>query len=136
MAATQDLFHNLTTVAGLNPQNVASDTTTNGSQVDTNNAMSVMGVLVVGNYTSGTFELEVEESDDGNNWSTVDDSDLHGTAGATTLGQAGIAKVGYHGGMRYVRFNVVSANGADADVSVVALKGHLYHAPDSDQVVS
>lgn len=136
MAASQDLFHNVQTIAGVDPQNVGSDTTTNGSQVDTDDAMSVMGVLQVGNHSGGTFTLEVQESDDGNNWSDVDDADLHGTESATTLGKAGIASIGYHGGSRYVRFNVVSANGANADVSVAALKGHLYHAPDSDQRVS
>lgn len=136
MSATQDLFHNVATVAPVDPQNIASDTTTNGSSLETDDAMSVMFVMQVGNHSGGKFNLNVQESPDDSTWSDVDDADLHGTESGTTLSKAGVASIGYDGGEQYVRANVVSANGANADVSVAALKGTLYHAPDSDQRVS
>jgi hypothetical protein len=136
MAATQDLFHDIAAVSSVDPVSITSDTTTTGASVDTDEGMSVTALMQVGAYSAGNFELEVEESYNGTDWSPVDDDDLLGTEAETNLSGAGVASIGYVGGARYVRFNVVSAGGADATVSCAAVKGHLYHSPDSNQTVS
>jgi len=137
----RDLFNNLTPASSLDPQDVASDTTTNGSDIVRDDSFSMMAVMQVGNYTDGVFNIQVQHADDDGNgnpdtWSDVADKFLLGTETGTTLGKAGVAKIGYIGGKEHVRFNLVSANGADATVSLLVLKGHLNFAPDSAQRIS
>lgn len=137
----RDLSNNLTPASSLDPQDISSDTTTNGSDIVREDSFAMMGVMQVGNYTDGAFNLQVQHADDDGNgnpdsWSDVEDKFLIGTEAGTTLAKAGVAKIGYVGGKEHVRFNLVSANGANATVSVLVMKGYLNHAPDANQRIS
>jgi hypothetical protein len=137
----RDLFNNLTPASSLDPQDIGSNTTTNGTDIVRDDSFSMMAVMQVGNYTDGKFYINVQHADDDGNgnpdsWSDVADKFLLGTEAGTSLTKSGVAKIGYIGGKEHVRFNVVSDNGADATVSCLVLKGHLNFAPDSAQRIS
>lgn len=137
----RDLFHNLSPVSSTSPQTVTSDTTTTGADVTRDESFSLMASMHVGGHSGGTFKLNVQHADDDGNgaadtWADVPDKHLTGTEDGTTLSKNGVAAIGYTGGKEHVRFNVVSSNGANATVGVLVHKGHLRHAPDSNQRVS
>lgn len=113
---------------------IATDTTTNGSIIDTaDQDLGVSFFLGSTTYTDGTFKLVLEEGDDSglSDATTVPAEKLVTVTGldavatgvtAVTADGAKYMKVGVHSTKRYVRANVVStATSSGAVISVLAL---------------
>jgi len=134
----KDLFHDVEPVAVLDNANITSNTTTNATtNVDMAAAQALLFLILIGNHSGGTFTPVVEEAPDNNGspgaWSEVDDEYLLGTEAGAALDGAGVAKIGYVGSKRFVRVNLVSTGGGDADASVVGIKGALYTNARTEQ---
>ncbi|MFJ4990064.1 hypothetical protein ACIP9H_40490 [Streptomyces sp. NPDC088732] len=93
---------------------VARTASANGTSVDRNvNGCMYQDATVVvhtGTITDGTHTIEVQDSDDGTNFTAVADSFLQGTEPAIAATDDNkIFEVGYKGGKRYVRAIVTAA---------------------------
>lgn len=138
----RELHHNIRVSAGLAPVLLNSDTTTAGEVVDRQGFESVEFVLQAGVLTDGSYTLALAEAD------SIDESgDLvseNVVAAADLLGDlpvvqndgdgvddSGLAKkVGYRGGKRYLRADVVSADTDDGGlIGLLVIQGNPRNAP-------
>ena len=140
----QDLENNLELSQLIAPANKTSGE--NSSQYDTANVGAVMLAASIGASgdtinDSNYIELEVEHSDDGNNWEDVDDADLTNSVDGTNKGTFAhidasgelnqLYKTTYIGGKRYVRVvtNLTGTHSSGTVLGVHAVGGHLRKTP-------
>jgi hypothetical protein len=119
-----------------NIQTINSDTTTNGNIIDLQGFDSCTFLLQIGTLTDGDYVPLIQEGDEADlsDATAVADTDLTGTeasAGFTEdTDDRKVSKIGYTGGKRYVRFNIVSTNTTSgANMGAQVIKGHPSHAP-------
>ncbi len=136
----KDNHHDMVPAVALNLQTISSDTTTNGNIIDLAGFESCEFVFVTGTLTDGDYAVLIQEGDAANlsDAAAVADADLIGTEAlasfAADTDDNVLSKIGYKGGKRYVRFNVVSTNtSSGAVLGAVCIKGHPAHAPKADQ---
>lgn len=100
-----------------------SDATGSSSDISEFHAASVL--INVDDWTDGTHEFQVEESDDDSSWSAVADDDLDGDEPSVSeAGDEGKHRIGYTGNKRYLRVTTsVSGTTTGADYGVYILKG-------------
>ena len=107
--------------------------TTDGNVIDTVDFESLEFTLFTGVYTSGDFDVQLEESDIvtfGGEENIVVADDLIGTP--TTLSAANaLTRIGYIGKKQFCRLTVLGTNTPNATVAAVATLGR----PDSMPVV-
>jgi hypothetical protein len=112
-------------------QNITSDTTTNGTILDTRNFdLGIVFTIYASAYTDGTYDITIEEDDDVTMATAVavssdqligQLSDMQVTAVATEGDKLGT--IGVFGNKRYLRLNVVSTSvTTGADIQVVAMQ--------------
>lgn len=112
---------------GLNIQAISSDTTTNGTEIDTVGFESLVFIQQLGTATDGDYTLLIEDSDvSGSGYVAVADDFLIGTEADTQLSTSNTtSRIGYVGKKRYVRASVVSANTTTgATLGVLGILGH------------
>lgn len=84
-----------------------------GDGVDVSDALGAVVVFNIGAWTDGSFDLQVEESDDDATYTAVADADLNGTE-KTIDGAADdqtVEAYGYLGNKKFVRASLVSVTG-------------------------
>lgn len=113
-------------------QNITTDTTTNGVEVDLKGFHSATFFIQAGTVTDGTYTPVIQESDTSGSYSgSVADADLIGTeaaAAVTTTGE--VTKVGYIGSKRYVRLNIASTStSTGGNVGAIAILGYASDTP-------
>lgn len=135
--ASRDLHNDVSPAVALNTTAISSNTTTNGSIIDTQDAESLEFLILSGTLTDGTYTPSLTEGDESNlsDGATVAADDMIGTVADATFAATDdnvVKKLGYKGGKRYVRLNITSAGASSGGtVSAVAVKGHLRHKPAS-----
>ncbi len=109
--------------------------TTDGNVIDTVDFESLEFTLFTGLYTSGDFDVQLEESDIvtfGGEENIVVADDLIGTP--TTLSAANaLTRIGYIGKKQFCRLTVLGTNTPDATVAAVATLGRPRSMPVADQ---
>lgn len=108
-----DTASNLTARVGLNTAAISSNTTTNGTIIDTQGFGGLTYLLNVGARTDGTYTPAIQHGDDPalSDAATPAADDLVGTTAAAAINTANtVKKIGYVGNKRYVRLNVVSTS--------------------------
>ena len=137
---TKDTFHNIKQEVALNPQTIATDTTTVGSIIDTQDWESLVVGLISGTVTDGDYTLLLEDGDDSalSDASVVADEFLLGTEAGASLTEdtddGKMTKLGYLGCKRYVRVSVVSTNTSTGGiVGAYSILSHGRYVPDSTQ---
>lgn len=137
--ATQDLTSKLKVVNALSPQNITSNTTVDGNDIDTQGYESINFSILTGTITDGDYAVEIEEADDDGSgspdtYAAVADDDLIGLE--TNVGFSDdtdddkASKIGYIGGKRHVRINVTSTNVTSGGfVGASAELGHAHESP-------
>lgn len=114
----------------LEPQVIATDTTTTGAILDTADFdMGICFALLVTAYTDGTYTLKIEDGDDSGLSDAADVSSdmlVYGTLPAISAGASEgdvMAKEAVHSTKRYVRASIVSTSTTTgATVQVIAIK--------------
>jgi hypothetical protein len=130
-----DIHTRLLGVPALNPQTIASDTTTAGAIIDMQGYEALEFFIQSGTITTGVFTPLLEESDS----STMAGSNVVSTdytlgliADATfTVAAAddnAVKRIGYVGKKRYVRLSMVTTSTGNGAIGAVAVKGHLKSA--------
>lgn len=130
--ASVDSKTNIKENVAFNIQAISSDTTTNGTEVDTQGYESLTFVVQAGTLTDGTYTPSIEESDtSGSGYTAVVDADLVGTeADAAVDASNEIKRIGYIGKKRYVRLSIVSTSTTTGGtVGGVAILGNAKHNP-------
>lgn len=115
----------------LEPQVIATDTTTAGAIIDTANYdLGVYFAVLVTSYTDGTYTLKIEDGDDSglSDAADVPTANLvYGTLPAVSaaVAEGGVlAKEGVFGTKRYIRPSIVSTSTTTgATVQVIAVNG-------------
>lgn len=133
--AKKDSYSKLKPVVALNPQLIATNTTTVGNVVDTAGFESVTFLPLTGVLTDGDYTLALTEcaTTDGT-FTAVADADLIGLEANASFtadtDDSKIGKIGYIGSERYVKATVVSANTTTGcTYSVIAILGDAFVAP-------
>lgn len=114
---------------------LSGTTKSEGDWIDMQGFESLTFVVSTGAVTdAGTasgFAFTVEEGDDTTDAgaTAVADADLIGVESDLTVTDDAddsviVGSIGYRGGKRYVRMTALGTTGTDADVNVVAIKGH------------
>lgn len=125
----------------LEPQVIATDTTTAGAIIDTANYdMGITFALLTTAYTDGTYTLKIEHGDDSglSDAADVDSAMLvYGTLPADSAGSTegdAMAREGVHSTKRYIRASIVSTSTTTgATVQVIAIVGpEVLPAPQDD----
>lgn len=140
--ATQDLVEITKESVAFDVQTIATDTTTNGNNIDMQFYQSVMFAFFTGSYTDGDYEPLLEEADDDgtgspDTFSAVADADLlptgTGQEAAKSLGAANaIDQIGYRGTKRWLRLSIIStATTSGATVGAVAVQAHPHDSSNS-----
>jgi len=133
--ASRDIHNNLGAVVALNIGAISSNTTTNGAIVDTQGFEAVEFFIQSGTLTDGSYAPTVTEGNasDLSDGSATAAGDLLGTlAGATfaATDDNAVKKIGYKGGKRYVRLNIVSTGvTTGGTLGAVAVKGVARNKP-------
>lgn len=137
----RDLHNNISVTAALAPATINSDTTTEGVVIDRQGFESLEFAFQAGALTDGIFTAALAEADavDGEgalvDESTVAAADLLGSlpvlsADGEDDDSEVVRKVGYRGGKRYVRFDVVSTETDDGGVvGATAILGNPRNSP-------
>jgi len=96
----------------LNIQAITTDTTTAGTEIDTQGFEALTFLFQAGTLTDGTYTPLVQESDtSGSGYTNVVDADLIGTEAAAALDTSNTAsRIGYVGKKRYVKISLVSTS--------------------------
>lgn len=137
----RDLHHSVRAEVALKLQEITSDTTTVGEEIDMDEFESLEMVIQAGTLTDGTFDVLVEEAlDDGTGspgaFSAVADADLLGTEAGAQLVAADddkTTKIGYLGQERFVRLSIVSTGTTSGGfLSAVGIKSHARHDVSQD----
>lgn len=135
--ANRDGSNDKRLLAGLNPTAISSNTTTNGNIIDTRGYDAVTFEIFATAYTDGTFTPLVRAGNaaDGSDFADVSDVELTRVESAAALTAARTNAVpgrliGYVGGFRYVRCNIVSTSvTSGATVGVNAILENPANAP-------
>jgi len=133
--ASRDLHDNIGVSVALNTGAISSNTTTSGAIIDTAGFESIEFVIQSGTLTDGSYAPTITEGNESNlsDGSATAAADLLGTAAAATFVAAddnAAKKIGYKGGKRYVRLNVVSTGvTTGGTLSAVAIKGNARSKP-------
>lgn len=137
--ATQDLTSALKVVNAFSPQNITSNATTNGNNIDMQGFESANFSILTGTITDGDYAVLLEEADDDgtgspDTFTAVADDDLIGTeafAGFTDDADDDKAsKLGYIGQKRWLRLSIVSTNVTTGGyVAASAELGHAHENP-------
>lgn len=137
--AKKDMHNNILQKPALNPQAIATDTTTAGVIIDTQGFESVEFIIQSATITDGTYTPLIEEGDasDLSDASAVADADLLGTEAAAAFAAADdneAKRVGYKGQKRYVRLSLVSAGtSTGGTLAAIAVLGHPHVAATDAQ---
>lgn len=90
-------------------------------------------LIQTGDYTDGTFPIQVEESDDAATWTAVADADLDGTEPVidAAADADSVFRVGYLGSKRYLRVAIVgsTAGATGAEIAASILRAKPKYAP-------
>lgn len=138
----QDQYHSIKDVAALAPQAITSNTEVDGASVDRTGWEAVTFSYQVGSYSDGDFTITIQHADDDgagspDTWADVADADLLGTEAGAALSAAGIGRIGYIGGKKWVRIQVAGASvTSGASVSATAILGMGRHLPYDTQAVT
>lgn len=133
---TRDLHNNIEPKVALNSAAIASNTTTDGTNIiDTAGFESVEFLLLSGSLTDGTYTPVITAGDasDLSDGAAAPAGDLIGTIAAATFAAADdnkVKRVGYKGSKRYVRLDITSAGvTSGGSLSALAVLGHPHDAP-------
>lgn len=115
-----DLASSISAAITLAP--AARTSAANGSTVDLAGYSGATAVVASGTITDGTlYTFELQESDNGSDWTAVADSDLIGTEPAFAAADDNVVKkVGYKGNKRYLRLSLASVTGSPSTGGVFA----------------
>ncbi|MBX4992279.1 hypothetical protein ABID08_000709 [Rhizobium binae] len=133
--ASRDLHNNLGVAVALNIGAISSNTTTNGAIIDTQGFESVEFVIQSGTLTDGSYAPTITEGDQANlsDGSATAAADLLGTAASATFAATDdnvAKKIGYKGGKRYIRLNIVSTGvTTGGTLGATAIKGNARNRP-------
>lgn len=126
----RDLFNNIKVAQAINPAAVASNTTVNGSVIDTYGYDSLAFAVTSGTLTDGTYTFKIQHGDQANLSDAVDciASEVHAASGANSLVFAATddnvtKKIGYAQGKaikRYVRL-VLTTTGVTTGGTIAAV---------------
>jgi hypothetical protein len=112
----------------LNYTAISSDTTTNGTGIDTTDYESVTFAYQSHTLTDGTYTPLIRESDDNSTYTDVADADLTVTEASVAFAATAdntVKKIGYTGTKKYVRASVVSTGtSSGGGMSAMAILGH------------
>lgn len=130
MGVKQDLHNNVSVTQSIAAVSVGGGVT--GSSIDLQNKESLDIQLNVGSGSGdGDYSVDIQESDDDSNWSSVSADDLEGSFTSNIdSGSDLLERVGYLGSKRYVRV-VINENstGTTAPIAAVNLvAGDLRYA--------
>ena len=128
---SHSVYNNTLAVKALTYGVINSDTTTNGTAVDTalygNNFRDILFVVTSHTLTDGTYAVTVEESDSsGSGYAAVDDWRVLGSLPSYTASEDNTVKsFGVRPTKRYVRLVVTSASTSSGGaLSAVAVSGN------------
>ena len=107
--SSYDIHTVLSAVESLAATDVNTNTTTEGTEVDTAGFEGCEFILSLTAWTTGTFAFSLEDSDTSGSGYAAVDSDLVFLKDES-LGAAGITRIGYVGHKRYVRLSIVSTD--------------------------
>ncbi len=121
---TTDLHNQISISSGIDLTAVANGEDVTGNIIDMQGCNALEFLFQVGAYTDGSVTPLIEEGDDSglSDASAVSDTDLLGTEAGAVLSAAGVSKIGYIGGKRYVRATAVTAAGSTLSVGCTAVK--------------
>ncbi len=139
--ASKDLHNNVKVVRAIDYTAVTNgNTTTNGEIIDTKGFDSVEFVFEMHSQTDGDYTVLIQDGDDSglSDAAAVADAYLLGTeSGASFTADTSdndVSKIGYIGGKRYVRANIVQSGGTSGgNFSAVCILGDATDAPQSTQ---
>jgi len=120
MPTSRDMQNRQSSNVALTAISVTSNTTRNGSWIDTKDLASLLFVYQGGSVTDGTFTFSLSESDDQTAITAVAAGRIIGALTVLTAGNL-VNSVGVQPTKRYVRINMVSSgtsSGAHAIGSV------------------
>ena len=105
----------ISTIIGLDVQDITTDTTTVGNIIDTQGEEAVDVALFTGTATDGDYVLSLEHGDDPalSDAAVVAAKDLDALVSTVAMAAADddVSKsIGYVGKKRYIRINIVSTN--------------------------
>ena len=109
----KDIRSDLAYAVALDPQTIASDTTTTGEIIDTADYDGGVMVTQLATVTDGTFLPVLEESADSTfaTYSAIADANLIGTEADATLSTTqAVSTIGINNTLRYIRYKVTSAS--------------------------
>lgn len=133
----RDLHNNLKHSRAISPTRVTDDTAQVSQIIDTQGHDSLEFLIAIGTLADAdaTFAVLVEHGDDAAlaDAADVTDDQLVGTeaeAGFQFDDDDEVRKIGYIGDKRYVRLTITPSNNTgNADISAVAVQGHVHNAP-------
>jgi len=122
--ASRDLKNDIKILTALNIASISTNTTTVGTEIDTQGYESVTFEIITGARTDGTVTPLIQETDTSGSYSgSVDDDNLIGLETDAALSVAHFrSRVGYIGTKRYVKLSLVSTSvttGLTAGASVI-----------------
>lgn len=127
--SNRDLTSNVTSKLAQSAT-ISTNTTTNGTGVDT--ARGVMGVGFVATctaFSAGTFNVVLEDSDDNITFGAIGASQLIGSPATITagdvIGTGTLKKIGAFGTKRYVRPTIVSTGASGSNIFVVVAQQEM-----------
>lgn len=133
--ASKDLHNNIGVVNALDSTAIGSNTTTNGEVIDTAGFESIEFVIKSETLTDGSYAPTITEGDESDLSDGATATDLIGAASDATFAATDdntVKKIGYKGGKRYVRLNIVSTGvTTGGTLSAVAVKGNARSKPTS-----
>lgn len=131
----RDLKNNLKIDRSISPVSVSDNTAQVGQVIDHQGFDSALYEIFVGSFgdAAATLVPLLEESNDGDNFTAVDDAHLEGSEAAASFTQAEdntIKTLGYKGIKRYTRLTLTPAdNGTALLLSASCIKGHASNKP-------
>ena len=134
MSTSRDLHNNIKAIRAFGAT-ITSNTTTQGTIIDTTGYESLEFVIVSNQLADGNYVPQIQESDDAalTGATTVAAGDLLGTAAAATFVATDdnvAKKIGYRGNRRYVRLNLVSTSvTTGGPLAAVAILSHARNVP-------
>lgn len=144
--AMKDLHNNVQLHVALKIQEITTDTTTVGEEIDTQGFESAEFAFQTGTVTDGDYLPLLEEADDDgagspDTFSAVADVDLLGTeAGAGFTADTDddkIGKLGYRGNKQWLRLSIVSTNTTSgAFAGAQAILSNARDLPKDTQITS
>ena len=133
----RDMHNTVEVRQAITPRQTSAATAIVGSIIDRQGYASLEFALALGTMAAaavtGTVLIEHSAASDLSGGVAVPDAELLGTEAAAGFVQTDdnvIRKIGYKGGLRYVRMTVTPAsNNAALDIAAVAILGHSLKTP-------